>query len=405
MRQLLWWTMLVGALLTGCAGTNHDASEPHAAPDPTPPLAAGVASPRVTIAPVELPPSLRGITRSWRTDWTRRAIALDELMSGGPPRDGIPPIDQPLFISIEEAAQSLAGAEPVVVFTHAGEARAYPLAILMWHEIVNDDVGGQPVTITFCPLCNTAIAFDRRLSERLLDFGTSGLLRHSDLVMWDRQTESLWQQVTGEALVGELAGERLTFLPTSLLSFDEFRAAYPAGQVLSRETGHARSYGANPYVGYDASARPFLYRGEVDDRLPAMERVVGVIVGDAAAAYPFSALEKVGVINDDVGGQPVALFYAPETLSALDAATIRDSRAVGSGVAYDPTVEGRRLTFLWQSGQIVDQETGSVWSVAGQAVEGDLVGTQLAVRPHANHFWFALQAFYPAVEVRLARED
>jgi hypothetical protein len=152
------------------------------------------------------PAHLAGRVGDWKTDWSRHTVPLEELFSGGPPRDGIPPLDEPRFISIEEAAGQVAAKEPVVVFEHGEEARAYPLAILMWHEIVNDEVGGQPVVITYCPLCNTALAFDRRLGDRVLDFGTSGLLRHSDLVMWDRQTESLWQQVTGEAIVGTLAG-------------------------------------------------------------------------------------------------------------------------------------------------------------------------------------------------------
>ncbi|MDQ4078212.1 MAG: DUF3179 domain-containing protein [Chloroflexota bacterium] len=346
------------------------------------------------------PPRLAARVGSWETDWSKHTVPLDELFSGGPPRDGIPPIDNPRFVSIEEAAEYLTEDEPVVLFEHEGEARAYPLAILMWHEIVNDEVGGQPVTVTFCPLCNTALAFDRELGGRTLDFGTSGLLRNSDLVMWDRQTESLWQQVTGEAIVGELAGERLSFLPASILSFEEFRQAYPDGEVLSRETGHFRDYGTNPYVNYDnLGNRPFLFSGEIDDRLPAMERVVGVTVGDEAVAYPFSTLEEVGAANDEVGGQPLAVLYAPETLSALDSSRIEQSEAVGSAVAYDPVVEGERLTFEKRDGQIVDVETGSLWDITGRAVEGPLEGTQLEIVPHANHFWFAFQAFYPDVRI------
>ncbi len=218
--------------------------------------------------------------------------------------------------------------------------------------------------------------------------------------MWDRQTESLWQQVTGEAIVGELAGEQLTFLPASILSFDEFRTAYPSGRVLSQQTGFRRSYGANPYTNYDSEdSRPFLYSGTIDERLPAMERVVGVAIADEAVAYPFSSLAEQRVVNDDVAEQPLAIFYAPDTLSALDEAQIQQSAAVGSAVVYDPIVGERHLTFEWDDGVFRDQQTGSVWEVTGRAIEGELAGTQLAVIPHANHFWFAFQAFYPQTRV------
>ena len=140
----------------------------------------------------------------------------------------------------------LKGQEPVINLALNGEHRAYPIQILIWHEIVNDQIGDRPVTVTFCPLCNTSIVFDRRLSDQTLDFGTTGNLRHSDLVMWDRQTELWWQQITGEAIVGELTGSKLTLLPSAIVSFEAFRRAYPEGQVLSRDTGFNRKYGENP---------------------------------------------------------------------------------------------------------------------------------------------------------------
>lgn len=344
----------------------------------------------------EPPSELRSAVQTWATNWSLRTISLDELFSGGPPRDGIPPIDEPSFISIEDAAQEVAETEPIVVYEHEGDARAYPLAILIWHEIVNDDVGGQPVSITFCPLCNTAIAFDRNFGDQVLDFGTSGLLRNSDLVMWDRQTETLWQQATGEGIVGEFAGQSLTFLPASVISFGEFRDRYPDGQVLSRETGHNRRYGNNPYTGYDGiGSRPFLFSGEIDDRLPAMERVVGLVVAEQAVAYPFSALAEAGVVNDEVNGQPVTVFFAPDTLSALDTAVIEQARAIGSAVSYNPIVNGDQLIFEFNNKKITDTNTGSEWDVTGRAISGALEGTQLEILPHANHFWFAFAAFYP----------
>ncbi len=179
-----------------------------------------------------LPSRLGAITSSWKTDWNRHTIDYEELLSGGPPRDGIPSIDQPLFVDPSTAGEWLADNEPVIALEIDGEARAYPLQILTWHEIVNDSLAGVPVVVTFCPLCNSALVFDRRLNDQVLEFGTSGLLRYSDLVMYDRNTESLWQQFTGEGIVGELAGEQLEFFPSSIVSFADFRAAFAEGVVL-----------------------------------------------------------------------------------------------------------------------------------------------------------------------------
>ena len=177
-------------------------AEPTSTPEPTPGASSGQ---------LDKPPA--SLTYGWKTDFTKHSVPYSEIMSGGPPRDGIPPIDSPKFETVADASEYLVDHEPMVVFEFNGEARAYPIGILMWHEIVNDEVGGLPITVTYCPLCNTAIVFDRRVGDRVLDFGTSGNLRNSDLVMWDRQTESWWQQITGEAIIGELTGAKLTFLP------------------------------------------------------------------------------------------------------------------------------------------------------------------------------------------------
>ena len=179
-----------------------------------------------------------------------------------------------------------------------GDARAYPLQILTWHEIVNDEVGGVAVTVTFCPLCNSAIVFNRQLNDTIYDFGTSGLLRNSDLVMWDRQTESLWQQFTGEAIVGELTGMQLEFLPSAIISYADFRAAYARRARFSpARLAIAASYGTNPYAGYDTiGSNPFLFTGDLDGRLPAMARVVTIHFAEEALslAYPLDLLAEQG---------------------------------------------------------------------------------------------------------------
>ena len=210
--------------------------------------------------------------REWpRTDFNKRTVPLEEIRSGGPPRDGIPAIDRPKFVTVETAARWLDPREPVIVFERGDDARAYPLQILMFHEIVNDTVGGEPVAVTFCPLCNASIVFDRRVQGAVLDFGTTGKLRKSDLVMYDRQTESWWQQFTGEAIVGELTGKELKFVPSRLESFELFRKRFPDGQVLVPNNPHMRQYGRNPYVNYDAiGSLPFLYQGSMPKGIEPM---------------------------------------------------------------------------------------------------------------------------------------
>ena len=339
-------------------------------------------------------------TRGWETDFSRHTVPYGEIFSGGVPRDGIPPIDNPKFTTPEAASEWLGDEEPVIAFEINGEARAYPLQILTWHEIVNDEVAGVPVAVTFCPLCNSAVVFDRRLDGVVYDFGVSGKLRNSDLIMWDRQTESWWQQLTGDAIVGELTGKRLTFLPAPMISWSDFKAANPEGQVLSRDTGFGRSYGENPYVGYDrADNPPFLFRGDLDGRLLPKERVAALTIGDVAAAFPFSILEKERVVNYTVGNQDLAVFFKPGTRSALDALLIGDSREVGATGVFDSNLDGRKLTFRAEGDTFVDTETESVWSILGQATEGQLAGKQLTPIIHANHFWFSWGAFQPDTKI------
>ena len=365
----------------------------------------GVTSePDVTVAPnpnFEEDLQQAGISnRGWTTDFSLHSVPYNEIISGGPPRDGIPPIDDPKFTTFEDADTWLGGQEPVIALEINGDARAYPLQILTWHEIVNDVVGGVPVAATFCPLCNSAIVFDRRLGGVVYDFGTSGKLRKSDLIMWDRQTESWWQQFTGEAIVGELTGKGLTFVPASIISFNDFKEANPEGQVLSRDTGFTRDYGRNPYAGYDrADIPPFLFDGELDGRLLPKERVVAVTIGDGDAAFPFSVLENERVVNYTVSEQELVVFFKPGTLSALDRSSIRNSRDVGATGVFDSDLDGRKLTFRADGDNFVDNETGSFWDILGQATQGPLAGSKLTPIVHANHFWFAWGAFKPDTKI------
>jgi len=335
-----------------------------------------------------------------RTDFSKHTAALGEIDSGGPPKDGIPAIDRPRFVLQRDASRWLDPREPVIVFEHRGEARAYPLQILIFHEIVNDVVAGTPVIVTFCPLCNAAVVFDRRVDGAVLDFGTTGKLRNSDLVMYDRQTESWWQQFTGKGIVGRYAGVVLHQLPATIASFIDFRAAYPEGLVLSRETGYSRPYGRNPYRGYDrAGDHPFLFHDPVDPRLPAMERVLGVARDGKVRIYPLNVLKTTPVVNDEIGSQPIVVFSRAGMLSALDAELIRDSREIQAAAAYNRKLDGRVLSFERRDLRIVDRETGSEWNLFGHAIAGPLKGSRLKPADSGVHFAFAWLAFNPASEI------
>lgn len=339
-------------------------------------------------------------TDGWKTDFSRHGVPLSEISSGGPPRDGIPPLDHPAFVSPGSAQAWLKAREPVIALEINGEDRAYPLEILIWHEIVNDRVADTPVTVTFCPLCDTAIAFDRRVDGRVLDFGTTGNLRKSDLVMWDRQTESWWQQATGTAIVGSLTGAVLSVFPASIVSFDTFRQAYPDGKVLSRDTGFTRNYGENPYIGYDdVNQRPFLFSGPIDGRLPPKEKVVTVLLGGDQVAYPYSLLRRKGAVMDSVGGVEVAVFYQPGSASALGGASIPDSPDGGATGVFKARLGERSLTFRSEAKAFVDDQTGSRWDLLGRALSGPLAGSRLSPVVHGDHFWFAWAAFQPETRI------
>ena len=346
----------------------------------------------------------------WPTDWSR--VTVDPLsiavgLGGSDTRDGIPPIDRPLFETVTQTSKWISADEPGALVRVDGEARFYPLAILTRHEIVNDRFGDVPVAVTYCPLCNTALAFDRRVDGQVLRFGVSGLLRQSDLVMWDDQTNSLWQQITGRGIVGEFAGTQLELVSTAIVSFGQFAEDFPDGLSLSRETGFSIAYGANPYEGYSSSNGPIgaFFAGEADPRLPALERVVGVSTGDPTeptdAAYAFARIQTERAINDEVGDQPVVILWSGETTDALDTSRIATGDPVGTAVALNPVVNDERLTFTANAdGTFTDDETGSIWSVLGRGLDGPLAGEQLDTVTHRNEFWFAWAAFFPDGELR-----
>jgi len=337
----------------------------------------------------------------WKTDFARRTVPLEEINTGGVPRDGIPPIDEPRPVSQRAAARWLTEREPVLAVEAGGEARAYPVRILVWHEIVNDRLGGRPITVTYCPLCNSSLVFDRRVGGRELSFGSTGNLRRSNLVMWDRQTESWWQQLSAQAIVGELAGKGLRPLAAQTLSWAQFKRRHPDGDVLSRDTGAERDYERNPYLGYDEpSSRPHLLRGRVDTRLAPKERVVALLDAAPPVVVPFARLRREPAVEVDAGSTPAVVLYEPGVASAIDADSIPRAKQVGTAGAFDRRVGGRALSFTRRGSEFVDRETGSSWDVTGRALGGRLRGTRLRALRHDEPFWFALAAFAP--EARIA---
>ncbi len=262
-------------------------------------------------------------TAGWpNTDFSTATVDLGEVRSGGVPRDGIPALDAPRMIAATQE-RGLDPSEPVLTVDFEGSAaRAYPLRYLTWHEIVNDDVGGFPFAVTYCPLCNSAMVFGREVEGTVLSFGVSGNLRHSDMIMYDRETESWWQQAVGEGIVGVHAGTELRELPGWLESWESFRTTHPDGVVMAEPRGFARPYGRNPYEGYDTSGWPFLYSGEEPPHdINPLARVVRV--GDRAWTLERLAQERA------VSEAGVTITWQAGTASALDAPQIAEGRDVG----------------------------------------------------------------------------
>lgn len=363
----------------------------------TPPAPLSTTSDEARIfSPVPYPPG-----NKWRTNQEKYIVDPASLGPGNI-RDAIPPIYEPQFESLEAADSWLENDDVVGVLALEDQVHVYPLRILVWHEVVNDQLGSVPVVVTFCPLCNTLIAFNRSVAGESLVFGVSGKLQNDNLIMWDHQTESWWQQATGLAIVGDMVGEQLDLLPVRSLFWREVRQNMPLARVLSRESGFQGSEAGF----YDIKVCPTDYSkglplwtgGPTSDALPYQDRVVGLNLS-AAVAYPLSALAQKKVVNDVVDGHDVVLFYSAEpcfgTLAGLGAETV-DTASV-----YSPLVGEKKLSFYLEDGEILDRETSSTWTPGGLAVLGQLKGRQLEPLPSTISFWFSWVGFFPDTELRL----
>jgi hypothetical protein len=308
-------------------------------------------------------------------------VPRDKIVSGGPGRDGIPSIDRPKFVSAQEAG--LENGDLVLGLEISGDARAYPLDILVWHEIVNDNVGGEPVAVTYCPLCFTNQVFKRTVEGEVVEFGTSGKLYNSNLVMYDRSTESYWSQAMGQAIVGERTGHVLERVPFDVAYWEDWKAINPDTRVLSQDTGFGRPYGADPYDGYYTSPSIWFPISNHDDRLGVKEIVVGLEHDDVYRAYPLTKIESEHVINDDLEGKPILLASHYPFMAR----------------AFDRTVDGQVLEFEYNDGAMTDRQTCSLWDFDGVAVQGELAGKRLERLPFDQGFWFEWVAFHPETEL------
>jgi len=312
------------------------------------------------------------------TDGVKHMIPLDKIRGGGPPKDGIPSIDNPVFVGIDES-RFMSDSDTVVGVEMNGEIKAYPLFILVWHEIVNDRIGDVPVSVTYCPLCYTSQVFERVIDGQEVEFGTSGKLYNSNLLMYDRLTESYWSQALGLAVTGELSGHRLNLIPFDVITWGDWKVLHPDTMVLTTDTGYLRSYATDPYGSYYTEPRIMFPVEHSDDRMHPKELIIGFHHDDVYKAFRQNDIESNIVINDSVGEIPVML------VSLFS----QNSRA------FERTVDGEILNFVYSDGKILDSQTGSEWGYGGLAISGDYNGVQLKRMAIEPGFWFEWVAFHP----------
>jgi len=316
------------------------------------------------------------------TNGLKHIVPLDKIKSGGPPKDGIPSIDNPKFAPVSES-QFVPDTTFVIGLDINGEKRAYPLFIMVWHEIVNDSIGGVPVAVTYCPLCFTNQVFERVIDGKEVEFGTSGKLYNSNLVMYDRLTDSYWSQALGVAITGELTGYELKRIPFDVISWADWKTLHPDTLVLTTETGHIRSYGVDPYGDYYTDPRILFPVEHEDDRMHPKELILGFHESDVYKAYKQDDVESAIVINDIFNNKPMMLV----------------SLFSGDSRAFDRTVNDKVLTFDFVDNVIIDLESKSKWNYDGVATSGSMEGIQLVRLPFNPGFWFQWVAFHPDTEV------
>lgn len=373
---------LAALLLSSCGAGAPPASErPPARADPTVTAAQ---------APTQEPARAASPTRApTATPWPYRLQPGDLVLAAT--EDSIPAIlpDPDLYVSAERGDQEWNDDEPVIGVEVDGQARAYPIRILSNHEIVNDTVGGEPLAVTWCPLCYTAIVFSRSVQDRTITFGVSGYLFNSNLVMYDHQTGTLWSQILGQSLRGAYRDQFLRHVPSRLVSWGDWKSLHPDTTVLSaQQLGQRAEDVVDPYTGYYTSGAAGLAERETDERLPAKQLVVGLSLGNEAVAYPLDQLRGAGPVHDVVDGEPILLAY----LESLDSVSVFHRQLDDRTLSFHD--HGLSLPF------VEDVQTQSQWDlISGEAVEGPLVGERLTRHPAQLVFWFAWSGFHPETTI------
>lgn len=316
------------------------------------------------------------------TNGIKHIVPLDKIKSGGPPKDGIPSIDNPKFASAQEAT-FVSNDDLVIGLRLNGETRAYPLSIMVWHEIVNDKLGDTPVAVTYCPLCFTNQVFERKINDIKIEFGTSGKLYNSNLVMYDRNTDSQWSQALGKAITGDLTGYELKRIPFDVVRWSDWKSLYPDTLVLTTDTGFARPYGSDPYGDYYTDSRIIFPVENNDDRLRPKEIILGFDDHNMHKAYKLADLESKKIINDQISDKKLLLVSLFPSMAR----------------AFDRTLEDQILEFEFSNNKIMDKQTSSEWNIDGLAVSGPLQGKQLLRVVFNPGFWFEWVAFHPDTEI------
>ncbi|AJM92225.1 DUF3179 domain-containing protein [Nitrosopumilus piranensis] len=312
------------------------------------------------------------------TDGVKHLIPLEKIKGGGPPKDGIPSIDNPVFATVSDS-QFMSDSDTVIGLEINGEAKAYPIFILVWHEIVNDRVDSTPVAVTYCPLCYTNQVFKRIIDGQEVEFGTSGKLYNSNLLMYDRLTESYWSQALGKAVKGELTGYQLDLVPFDVITWGDWKKLHPDTLVLTTDTGYIRSYATDPYGNYYTEPRIMFPVENNDDRMHPKEIIIGFNQDGIYKAYKQSDIESKTIINDSIGDVPLVLMSLYS----------ENSRA------FERTINGQVLEFEYSNGKIIDIQTNSEWNYDGFAISGQYEGKQLQRMPIEPGFWFEWVAFHP----------
>lgn len=343
-----------------------------------------------------------GVDADWETDMSKKNKVTEYEFEAYMPKQSFKTINFPSFVNNERAKQSYKPEEAAVVVSVGNEHKAYSLDLLMYHPVINDRIGGIPIAVTYCPLTDAVNVWKRsfmyRNMVREVDFKVSGLLRNSNTVLYDRFTESWWQQFTGTAMIGEFAGVQLERVYSLRMTMKQFWDSHRYGLTINPNVKQPDlPYGISPYYKYDQTYRekPIFLRKTPQSTLMAMERVVGVEIMDKHIVYPYEEVRKAGVLNDKPLDMYVVVFWQEGITSALDTKTILEGKPVGSLAVYSSFVDGRLLTFIKEGMVYRDEETSSVWTFEGACIEGELKGQQLKPLNFVSSFSFAQTVFYP----------